>query len=316
MTPTLLCTSCFLVTAGLLAQQPDNLLERIRNSHLPPEPRQALAASFSDKDFGNMEKILNRELAAAGRSPLAAELEALTGAVEFLRGRMDRAAASFGQADKHLPLGDSDRFTWSMALVNTGDGRSAREQLTRLANSHPDAPLYIYWLGRMDYDQRLYEDAIRKFNQVIRLDPASSRAYDNLGLALDMSGRPAEARDALLKAVELNRKLPAPSAWPPQNLGSLLLRLLEFKDAESALRESLKYNPRLAVAHYHLGRALEGEHRDLEAIEEYRTTISLDPAAVEGIYSLGLLYRRNGRPTDAEAAFAEYKRRKTETSKH
>jgi tetratricopeptide (TPR) repeat protein len=263
-----------------------------------------------------MEKILDREVAAAGRSPLAAELDALAGAVEFMRGRMDRAAASFGRADKLMPLGDSDRFTWAMALVNEGDGKSARDQLTRLANSHPDAPLYIYWLGRMDYDQRLYEEAIKKFNRVIRLDPASARAYDNLGLALDMSGRPAEARDAFLKAVELNRKLPEPSPWPPHNLGSLLVRLLEFRDAEKALRESLKYDPRLAAAHYHLGRALEGDGRDLEAIDEYRVTISLDPTAVEAIYSLGLLYRRNARPAEAEAAFAEYKRRKAESSEH
>jgi tetratricopeptide (TPR) repeat protein len=316
LTPALLWTSCFLLTARLLAQQPDNLLERIRNSHLPAESRQALAASFSAKDFGSMEKILDREVAAAGHSPLAAELEALAGAVEFLRGRMDRAAVAFGQADKIMPLGDPDRFTWAMALVNAGNGRSAREQLTRLANSHPDAPLYIYWLARIDYDQRLYEEAIKKLNRVIRLDPASARTYDNLGLALDMSGRPAEARDAFLKAVELNRQLPEPSPWPPHNLGYLLVRLLQFKDAESALRESLKYNPRLAAAHYHLGRALEGEDRDLEAIDEYRVTVSLDPAAVEAIYSLGLLYRRNARPAEAEAAFAEYKRRKTENSKH
>lgn len=306
-------TACFLLTAHLWAQQPDNLLERIRNSQLPPERRQALAAAFSAKNLAGMEEILDREVAAAGRSPLAAELDALAGAIEFLHGRMGRAALAFGQADRLTPLGNPDRFTWAMALVNLGDDKGAREQLIRLATSHPDAPLYIYWLARIDYGQRRYEDAIEKLNRVIRLDPASARAYDNLGLALDMSGRPEEARDVFLKAVDLNRKLPEPSPWPPQNLGYLLVRLLEFKDAEKALRESLKYDPRFAMAHYHLGRALEGDGRDSEAIDEYRVAISLDPTAVEALYSLGLLYRRHDRPAEAEAAFAQYKKLKAET---
>ena len=215
--PSLPRTACFLLTAHLLAQQPDNLLERIRNSHLPAEKQQALAASFSAKDLASVEQMLDREVAAAGRSPLAAELDALAGAVEFLHGRMGRAALAFSQADTLTPLGDPDRFTWAMALVNLGDGKGAREQLTRLAANRPDAPLYIYWLARIDYDQRRYEDAIEKFNRVIRLDPLSPRAYDNLGLALDMSGRPDEAREVFLEASGAGPEAPDPSPWPPHD---------------------------------------------------------------------------------------------------
>ena len=310
--PSMLRTAWLLVTVQLMAQQPDNLLERIRNSHLPPERRQALAASFAAKDFAGTEEILDNEVAAAGRSPLAAELDALAGAIGFLHGRMSRAALAFSQAERLTPLADPDRFTWAMALVNLGDDKGAREQLTRLAAAHPDTPLYIYWLARIDYGQRRYDDAIEKLNRVIRLDPLSARGYDNLGLALDMSGRPEEARNVFLKAVELNRKLPEPSPWPPHNLGYLLVRLLDFKNAEAALRESLKYDPRFATAHYHLGRALEGDGRDSEAIDEYRVAISLDPTAVEALYSLGLLYRRHDRSAEADATFAEYKKLKAE----
>jgi len=67
------------------------------------------------------------------------------------------------------------------------------------------------------------------------------------------------------------------------------------------------------MAHYHLGRTLEAEDRDGEAMEEYRAATSHDPVVVEAFYSLGLLYRRHGRGPEAEAAFAEYKRRKAES---
>jgi tetratricopeptide (TPR) repeat protein len=303
-------TLLFLACVPLLAEQPDDLLTRIRASHLPEEQRNLLAASFSAKNYARIEEILDRQAEAAGAASLAAELHALAGNAAFLNGRMDRAILAFRQADSQVPLAESDRFMLAMALVNLGDTKAAREQLGHLNNSHPDRPLYLYWLGRVDYFERLYPEAVEKLKRVILLDPTSARAYDNLGLAYDMLGQSDEAREALLKAVDLNRKLPSPSAWPPHNLGYLLLRLREPKEAENALRESLKYDPRFATAHYHLGRALEAEDRDNQAIDEYRAAISLDPALIEPLYSLGLVYRRHNRLAEAEAAFAAYKKRK------
>ncbi|HKW99492.1 MAG TPA: tetratricopeptide repeat protein [Bryobacteraceae bacterium] len=303
---------CLAFWATLSAQQqPENLRERIRASQLPPDAREALAAAFASKNYARMQEVLDHQ--PAGPSPHPGELQALTGDVEFLRGRMDRADQAFRNAEALAPLVDSDRFTWAMALVELGDFAGARRQLDLLSSRHPSAPLYIYWLGRIDYYQRLYDAAVEKFNRVIALDPTSARAYDNLGLSFDMLGRSGEAREALEKAVELNRKLAEPSAWPPHNLGYLEVRLEQFKDAEKALRESLKYDPHLAIAHYHLGRALEGDGRDAEAIEEYRAAVASKPRAVEALYSLGLLYRRHGRTAEADAAFSEYRKLKAES---
>ena len=298
--------SLLLTCAGLLAQQPDNLPDRVRNAPLPADQREELVRAFTAKDYGRMEAILDRQAPAA-------ELRALAGAIEFLHGRMQQAADSLRKSDALSPLDDRDRFTWAMALVNLGDSKAARTQLTRLNAGHPDRPLYLYWLARIDYDQRLYQAAVDKLNRVIRLDPGSSRAYDNLGLALDMLGHPDEAREAFLKAVDLNRKMPQPSAWPPHNLGALLLRMQEMKEAETALRESLRYDPRFSMAHYHLGRVLDAGGYDDEAIDEYRAAATLDPVVVEALYSLGLVYRRHDRTAEADAAFAEYKKRKAES---
>lgn len=308
----LLSAAWLLGAVGLPAQKPDNLLERIRNSGLPAEQREDLARSLAAKDYAHMQEILGRQAAAADTPAGAAEMHALAGAVEFLQGQMDRAVLAFRQADSMDRLGDADRFTWAMALVNLGDTKAAREQLTRLSDHHPDLPLYLYWLARIDYDQRLYAEAVARLKRVIGLDPAWARAYDSLGLALDMSGQQEEAREAFVKGAELNRKLAAPSAWPPHDLGALLLRLQQLKEAESALREALRYDSKLTMAHYHLGRTLEAEGQDGEAMDEYRAATSHDPVVVEALYSLGLLYRRHNRGLEAEAAFAEYKRRKAE----
>ena len=297
----------------LPAQQPESLPDRIRNCHLAADQRAELAQSFAAKNYSRVADILDREAAAAGTPAGAAELRALAGAVEFVHGDMQQAAAAFRQAASAAPLSDADRFTWAMALVNLGDTNDARQQLTGLHELRPNRPLYLYWLARLDYNQRIYEEAVAKFKQVIAMDPAWPRAYDGLGLALDMWGRPDEARNAFLKAVDLNRKLARPSPWPPHDLGALLLRLQQLTEAENALREALRYDPTLAMAHYHLGRTLEAEGQDTEAMDEYRAAISHEPVVMEAYYSLGLLCRRHGLAQEAKTAFAEYKKHRAES---
>jgi tetratricopeptide (TPR) repeat protein len=300
----------------LLGQAKESLLNRIRSSPLPPDQQQAVAASLSAKDYGHIEAVMAANVTSAGSPASAAELEALLGAIEFMGGRMNRAAEAFRQADSLATLADSDRFTLAMSLVKLGDAKAARTELTRLDGIHPDQSLYLYWLARLDYDQRLYEEAVAKLHLVISRDPTSARAFDNLGLSLDMLGRTDEALSALIKAVNLNRKLSSNSPWPPHNLGYLFFRLQRFHEAEDNLRESLKYDPRFAMCHYHLGRTLESLGREEEAIAEYHSAGTLDPKLAEPLYSLGRIYRRHDRLADADSAFAEYKRRKASAERN
>jgi superkiller protein 3 len=295
-----------LAMAALPGQTGSGLLDRIRHSSLAPEQQEALAAAYAHKDFPGMEKILS----AADNSQRKSELEALLGALEFVGGRMEQAIQAFHQAEALTPLDDHDRFTLAMAEIKMLDGKGSRAELTRLNQSHPQNPIYLYWLARLDYDQRLYEAAVDKLKRVVALDPVSVRGYDNLGLCYDMMGLTTEAETAFAKAVELNRKLAQPSAWPPHNLGYLELRLLKVNAAEENLREALTFDPKFALAHYHLARALEHEDKSDAAIEQYKAAAALDSKLAEPLYSLGLLYRRRGLKAEAEIALAEYKKRR------
>lgn len=302
----MLVLAAWLAVAALA--QPESLLERVRQSPLPDEQRGRVAAGIGAGDYAGVERILT---GAASANPAdAAKLYALLGAIEFVGQRAREAAAAFRRSDALAPLEERDRFTLAMALVNLGDREGARGELERLNRDEPPQPLYLYWLGRLDYDQRRYEEAVAKLSRVVELDPQSPRGFDNLGLSLDMLGRYEEALGAFQKAVELNRNLAHPSAWPPQNLGYLLLRLDRPAEAETALRESLKYDSGFALAHYRLGRVLEQQGRDEAAVSEYQRAAALDRRLVEAYYSLGLLYRRLKRFGESQAAFREYRQRK------
>lgn len=304
-----LCAA-LVVAVPLVGQSGGTLVERIRRAPLTDGERQAVTTAFSQKDFDRLEGVLAGSSLSSAPKERAAALHALLGAMEFLGGRMRPAVQAFRQADALVSLDDPDRFTLAMALVNLAEVQAAGTELSRLNQRHPGQAIYLYWLARLDYDQRLYEDAVEKFKRVIAMEPASVRGYDNLGLAYDMMGLTEEAQAAFSKAVTFNRKLSTPSAWPPHDLGYLQLRLQQFEQAEQSLREALKYDPNFAEAHYHLGRALENQGRNDAAIEEYKSAAALDVKLATPLYSLGLLYRRSGRDAEAASALAEYQKRK------
>jgi tetratricopeptide (TPR) repeat protein len=299
-----------LLVAPLVAQTTSALAKRIESAPLAAGQRQAITTSLSAKDFAGIEASISSAIKPGLPPASTAELNALLGALDFVGGRMPQAVEAFARAESIQPLDDADRFTFAMALVNLGDLDDARTQLTRLDAKHPNQPVYLYWLARLDYGQRLYDAAVEKLKRVVRLDPNSVRGYDNLGLCYDMMGLSDEAESAFATAVALNRKLSQPSRWPPDNQGYLLFRAQKFQEAEQSLRESLKYDPNFALAHYHLGRVLEKLARDEAAIPEYQSAAALDPKFVEPLYSLGLLLGRLGRKGEAESTLAEYRKRK------
>ncbi len=205
---------------------------------------------------------------------------------------------------------ESDSFVSAMKFIKSGDDERARAILSDLWAKHPEKAIYIYWLGRIDYDQRRYQEAVAKLKKAAELDPQSARIQDSLGNALDMQGLMDQALAAFQRSAELNRKIPHPSPWPPHDLGYLLLRLEKFTEAEAALRESLRYDPKMAQTHYYLGRTLEKLDRDQDAVEEYKQSVAEDKTSTDSCYSLALLYRKLHRDADATAMFAEYKKRK------
>jgi tetratricopeptide (TPR) repeat protein len=301
--------SLILLTAAVVAlAQNDDIFDRLRRALGPFGEGELAARALSNKDFAQVESLL--AAAKPDSKGAEAELLSLRAAVEFLDGKMRESATTYQEAGKLAPLRDSDNFTLAMALVKAGDDAGARALLNSLATKHPDRSVYPYWLGRLDYDQRLYKEAVEKLEQATKLDPRSARIWDSLGLALDMQGELEQARDKFEKAASLNRGLPHPSPWPPHDLGYLLLRMDQLQEAEADLREAIRYDGQFPEAHYHLGRVLEKEGHDSEAIEEYSRAITLDKTSADACYSLGSLYRRLNRNAEASAMFSEYRKRK------
>ncbi|HLH01183.1 MAG TPA: tetratricopeptide repeat protein [Bryobacteraceae bacterium] len=296
-------------SAAFALAQSDDIFARL--AHAFPDPARAgrAVSELRAAHFTTVKQLLEQQSAETPEH--RPELLALAADVEFLNGDMPSAVRDFTAAD---PLSEADNFTLAMALVKLGNDDRARTILTTLSRKHPDRAIYIYWLGRLDYDQRRYQEAVAKLTRAVELDPNAPRAWDSLGLAFDMQGQMQLSLNAFEKASTLNRNQPHPSAWPPHNLGYLLLRMNQPEAAVTALEESLRYDPSLAIAHYHLARALEKLGRTGDAIVHYKQAIALDRTSTDACYSLATLYRKLNRKSEADEMFAEYRRRKSTTN--
>jgi tetratricopeptide (TPR) repeat protein/4-amino-4-deoxy-L-arabinose transferase-like glycosyltransferase len=129
----------------------------------------------------------------------------------------------------------------------------------------------------------------------------SDETYQNLGLMLVQSGRPAEAVPLLLKAIAL-----APSyASPRLTMGVAYLRMNKTAEALRYLQEAVRLAPDLVDTHMNLGLALVQAGRPDEAVLELQRAVELAPEIPDSHNYLAAALDRTG---DVRQAIAEYQK--------
>jgi tetratricopeptide (TPR) repeat protein len=274
--------------------------EALKQAPLSSEGREELARALEAKDYRTAETILVSAIDAEPKSP---GLLILAARVFFLDKNPANSAIALKKAEKLRPLAEPERFLLAMAYLGIGRGSWARLELEKL----PKRPPYEYWLARIDYDEHKYQQAIGRLRAVTAADPASMRAWDNLGLSLEGAGEIDGAVASYREAIRLDREQNLHSPWPPLNLATLLTKTGELKEAEELIREALRYESGLAEAHYRLGVNLRKQGRTEPAIAELRLAIELNPAAAEPLYALGQTLHEQGDEAAATEFFSRFK---------
>lgn len=277
-------------------------------SQLPVEraTRGLVERALQEHRYDYAETLLIQE---AQKKPRVPELLTFLGRLFFLDGKFLNCTVALSKADKLKPLNDKDRFTLAMAFAAMKRPDWARPELETLRRTQPKNALYVYWLGKLDFDEQNLPSAIERFEEAIQLDAGLVKAHDMLGVSQGVAGRYEQAARHFEEANRLNRLAAAPSPWPPLDYGSALLAAGNTSQAEPYLREALRYGPGLAKAHYLLASVLEKKHEDSEALDELKRAAKLDGSGAESWYALARLYRKAGRTVEAAEATAEFHKR-------
>lgn len=249
--------------------------------------------------------------------------------------RFDVAADEFRAAlrlDPSLVL--RARFPLAVALFESHKSDEARSEFEEVRHEVGDHPNVLYYLGRLDIDQRNFDSAIRNLNkaatkppfpdtayylgfayfkhgdltnaekwlkEAARLNPGDARALYQLGFVYRKEGNEEEARKAIAASEELRRR----------DDDETLLKTECGKKLDQGPRdEARQFCERLYVPDdpdklTALG-TIYGQHGDLEAaLKPFRRAAELTPQSPQTQYNLALVYYQLNQFEQARAPLAK-----------
>ena len=178
-------------------------------------------------------------------------------------------------------------------LVN-GRLNEAIYELSTAASIDPKLSEAHSLLG-VAYDKKgLADRAKDSYERAVKVEPEDAQTLNNLGFSLYQNGNYRAAADKLKRAA----KLAPTDERILNNLGLALCRLGKFQDA-------FKHFARAAgpvMGNLNTGRMLERFGRDEDAIRYYEDARRLDSSSTIALRRLAELYKRTGRPEQAQSA--------------
>jgi len=161
-----------------------------------------------------------------------------------------------------------------------------------------------YQLGAEALKAGRREEALREFDEALKVDERHVLAHLGRGLALQFLGRLPEAEHEYRRALEIDPQQPDAHNALGQLLaqtGRLGASLGEF---DAALADPTYRDAYLA--HCNKGQALDSLGRHDDGIAEFRTCLALAPRYCRGHRDLGRVLLADGRLKDALASFRRY----------
>jgi protein O-mannosyl-transferase len=156
-------------------------------------------------------------------------------------------------------------------------------------------------LGVALFNQGQTDEAIRQYQEAIRLLPSCADAHYNLGNAYGRKGQTDEALAQFQEAVRLKPDY----ALARNNLGAALFDKGHTDGAITQYQEALRLQPDYAEAHFNLGTALGKKGQIGEAIRQFWEAIRLKPDYAEAHFNLGIALGRKGQTDEAINQYQE-----------
>lgn len=218
----------------------------------------------------------------------------------------------------------TDPVLEARSLVASHQLQKANELLSEAVAEAPQNVAAWLALGDVQTEQKLYEDAMRSFETVLKVQPASKAAQTgevHAAISNALSYRGAGDQDGALRCLLQAKKYVPDSPELLMDFGIQADSMQIYRDADAALTKAhalaptnpqilyalahvevdeqkapaaeanlksyLKMKPEDATAHYGLGHLLHMMARNDEAETEFRRSIALQPRQTESYYELG-----------------------------
>jgi len=200
--------------------------------------------------------------------------------------------ASSGNYVAHNNLG--------ITLIEQGDLNQAAGHYSEAQKIRSDGVTNVN-LGSALAKQGKNEEAMKYFEESLRLNPNYAEAHNNLGNLLMQQGSANEAMAHYLKAVQLKPDLPEAHA----NLGFYYANQRDDGKAISHLSEVVRLRPDHWKAHFYLGNLLMETGRIQDALDHFKAAARLNPGDALIQSGFGIALASNNQYAEAEEHLLE-----------
>jgi tetratricopeptide (TPR) repeat protein len=169
---------------------------------------------------------------------------------------------------------------------------AARAGVVRAASPEEQKALAHNEKGLDYFSKNKFEQAVKEYDEALRLYPGLAAAHNNLGSAYFSLGRFAEAASAFRQATEVEPNY----GQAHFNLGLAYLKLGREKEANDSLMGAVRAYLVTGAEHLRGGRLKEAE-------ESFKGVLQIDPDYSVAHLNLGLVYNAERRYEEAAAAF-------------
>jgi tetratricopeptide (TPR) repeat protein len=230
----------------------------------------------------------------------------LLGYILFKKLDAKDSLAEYTEGAKYRRPTAADLETVAGDYVILHDYPDADKWFTKAVEWDPDNWQALYYLGRTKYNENLFDEAVKVFQQCLKADPKSVKAADNLGLALEALGRTDEAMTAYQNAISWQSASDKKDPGPYLNLGSLLVREDRSGDALPYLQQAMAMAPRDVRVHRELGKAYMHLNELDKAEAELETSVKAAPDDAPTHFVLAQVYRKRGMAGQARDEMQRY----------
>ncbi len=275
-----------------------------RQGSAPDDPLREARGLAASGDLSGSERLVRHYLEIHRSS---AEAHYLLGYLLFRQKNGKASLAEYTEAARYRTPTAADLEAVAGDYVLLHDYPDAARWFAKAVEWDPTNFRARYFLARALYNENRFDEAVRAFDECLKLDPKSVKAKDNQGLAYEGLGRDEEAETAYRTAIAWQSNAASKNSGPYVDLGALLVNAGRPGEAVPLLEEAIRIDPLLVAAHRELGKAYSHLDEFEKAQAELERTVALAPDAAGPHYLLAQVYRRRGFADKARAETEKYR---------
>lgn len=292
-----------LFEAGLLAEAESEL-----KAGLAAEPANADATVSLGRVYlarGDVKAAGVLLETAVARRQATAAVYSLLAVVYEKAGRIENAIPAMRLAVNLQPDSENYRFQYGMLLTNADAPAAAVIRIDEALKIFPRSSRLWLARGIAFLKDNKNAEAGESIDKALALDPKFAQAHAYLGLVKLQTGDFLEAVKSYETALAHDADIPVVH----QLIAETLLQQTEIDAAriESEAKKSIALAPDFTPAYLTLGKLYVRLQRWSEAAEALREVVRRDPEAAEAYYQLGRVYARLKLKDDSDAALKKFK---------